>query len=383
MTEAKAIQETLAIKREIMKGNFNDSDFKDWLDTLFDAGLIDDSELNILVSEMENVRMRAASSMSKLFNLLMSCVVLITSNPSVTHQRLQNRNRPHLIKEEDVKVKEIKKYAPPEGYTEFNDPSPATKFDKITVSDANVEERASELVEEYEGEVKGTVKLDAHLINKKGKFVVNKVEYDKVAINNNGDIIHNKKIIGKVDVIKDVHIVYDDNKAQTKPIKWDGRQSTLADFLKNVKGKATIGYGNTAKSIVKKGYLTDEDAATYKKNHIKRVIRRTKQRVELEVWERMNLDQRAVMVSLFYNMGTELGCPLTLKALKDYFVDAKTIGEQATAIFETFPYEFEDCNKVTVDDEKVVSDGLTNRRIKEREIFMVGVRNHLYGPGNE
>ena len=62
-----------------------------------------------------------------------------------------------------------------------------------------------------------------------------------------------------------VHVVYDD--AQPKYINgklnpkycWDGK-SDLQTFIKNCKGKATIGYGFTSKAYVSKGYMSETEA---------------------------------------------------------------------------------------------------------------------------
>ena len=61
---------------------------------------------------------------------------------------------------------------------------------------------------------------------------------------------------GSVKDSKGNHVVYDD--ADNKH-RWNGKQD-INEFIKSCRGKATIGYGETASSIVKKGKISDSEA---------------------------------------------------------------------------------------------------------------------------
>lgn len=105
---------------------------------------------------------------------------------------------------------------------------------------------------------------------------------------------------GKI-IQKNVHIVYDDNKGLKKATPWDGK-SNLTNFIRNCNGKATIGYGVTNRSIVSKGYLTDDQAQSYLNSQLMNRITQYKQFVGEQVIQSLTYTQQACLMTLWYNL---------------------------------------------------------------------------------
>lgn len=194
---------------------------------------------------------------------------------------------------------------------------------KQSVSDNDVLKQAFLFVKKYEGQVLGNV-------------------YDKD---------------GKV-IARNVHLVYDDKIPMGKPNKhWDGKPNTLDDFIKNCKGKPTIGYGTTNNSVVNKGYITNQEAVREAGNFIRKVITRTKRKIGADHWNKLNINQRVALVSLYYNTGVDLDTP-------------KLIGFIQAGDYKNAAKEFLDIVK----SEGKVVEGLVNRRKEEAKLFLTPVK---------
>lgn len=180
------------------------------------------------------------------------------------------------------------------------------------------------------------------------------------------------KVLGNVIVdgvkLKNVHVVYDDKKGASKAVPWDGNFANLKSFIKNCTGKPTIGYGLTSSSIVKRGYLTEEDAVELSKKHIKDGISDVREKIGEAYWKKMNLNQCAAMVSLYYNIGVNANTPKTIKHLQNLL--ATNDYEFFKKSLKGFYKEFTDCNKA----DGKVNKGLTNRRNHEYKVFEAGTK---------
>lgn len=148
-----------------------------------------------------------------------------------------------------------------------------------------------------------------------------------------------------------MHVVYDD--ANPKNTYWDGKES-YEDFAKRCKGKPTIGYGFTAKNMVKKCAITDKEAD----EHLVIIIKRIRERMSKDIKVSLNSNQEIAIIAFIYNVGYANFLSSTLlKKLnnKDYIGASK---------------EFIRWHFTTVNGRKVVSKGLVNRRFKEKTMFM-------------
>lgn len=169
-----------------------------------------------------------------------------------------------------------------------------------------------------------------------------------------GDVYDNN---GKI-IAKNVHIVYDDKIANGKPNKkWDGKPETLNDFIKNCKGKPTVGFGITNKKKIQRGWLTEQEAEKETKNHLKNLIVGIKDKIGDEYWKQLNENQQVALISLFYNTGLNINTPNLIKfiKLKNYKNAAK---------------EFLDIIK---SDGKILN-GLINRRKQEAKLFLTPIK---------
>lgn len=155
--------------------------------------------------------------------------------------------------------------------------------------------------------------------------------------------------IEKDGVKENVYVVFDD--ATFPPKTWDNK-TKLEDFLKNCKGTPTIGYGLTGSEFINKGTLNISDADKQVVDHITIVDEMLKNTLK-DVYTNLNNNQKAALISLYYNIGSTSTTPKLIKALKEN--NKAQVAKQ-----------FLDCNKV---DGKEVK-GLTKRRKIESELFL-------------
>ena len=165
---------------------------------------------------------------------------------------------------------------------------------------------------------------------------------------------------------KNVHIVYDDNKGTKVATPWDGK-SDLDQFISNCNGKPTIGYGITNRSIVSKGYLTDEQAETYLRSQLMKRIKEYKQFVGVQVIESLTYTQQACLMTLWFNL-PPYKTPNCVKYLQFAY---KTKNAQKRNIYlKKAAHEFLDCNKSG----GKVSKGLTKRVNALNKLFLRDVK---------
>lgn len=115
-----------------------------------------------------------------------------------------------------------------------------------------------------------------------------------------------KEVEGQVKV-GGMHVTYDD--LTPKYIKgifnlkkiWGPRESWV-EFAGRCKGTPTIGYGTTNPKIVKKHYITEEEALTALRADIRYVYAKLVWKYE-PYFERLNSNQQAALVSYHYNCG--------------------------------------------------------------------------------
>lgn len=150
------------------------------------------------------------------------------------------------------------------------------------------------------------------------------------------------------------HIVYDDlNSKRT----WNPKRETLQQFDQRAKGRPTIGYGIIDKSVVAKGKITQSQAVQLLLNHMNKVYNQMRNYITPEIFAQLNPNQRAAMLSLYYNFGTNFKkTPLLLNAVdqQDWITAARN---------------FLDCNNITKNGKLVTSPGLTIRRQKQADLF--------------
>lgn len=145
------------------------------------------------------------------------------------------------------------------------------------------------------------------------------------------------------------HIVYDD--ANPK-VCWNGVESFEA-FKKRCSGKPTIGYGFTAKNLVSKCKMTQAEVDA----ELARLVKLCKNRLYKTIKVKLNKNQEIALISFIYNVGGANFAESTL---------AKKINE---GDFVGASNEFARWKYTTVNGKKVVSQGLINRRAKEKAMF--------------
>lgn len=121
-------------------------------------------------------------------------------------------------------------------------------------------------------------------------------------------------------------------------------------------GKKTIGYGETLESRVSLNKISEDMAISFLQERIESIEKYIISIVGLQVWEKMNDNQQTALISLVYNLGSLSKTPKLVNNLK-------------RLDFENAVNEFADCNKITINGIKQISDGLNNRRIKEMELW--------------
>ena len=147
-----------------------------------------------------------------------------------------------------------------------------------------------------------------------------------------------------------MHIVYDDADSRTR---WNGEE-TFAEFKARCKGKPTIGYGFTAKRLVSKCAITDQEANKY----LIQIVGRIRSRLRKDVKVELTGHQETALISFIFNVG--YGNFLNSTLLKKL-----NQGDYAGA-----SNEFARWRLTTVNGKKVVSRGLVNRRKLERQMFL-------------
>lgn len=116
-------------------------------------------------------------------------------------------------------------------------------------------------------------------------------------------------------------------------------------------GVETIGYGFTDSEIVKKGYLSKEDAQYI----LLEEIIKEENYILSNCRARLNQNQRAALISFSFNCG---------RGSLDKILARINRGDVEDALAAMLRY-----NKVKKDGVYIVSDGLKNRRKKEVELF--------------
>lgn len=103
---------------------------------------------------------------------------------------------------------------------------------------------------------------------------------------------------------RNVAVVYDDDvSAKSSQKRWNGRPQDLDRFIRNCKGTPTIGYGTTDPSVVRKGFITQQQAKNLCKKYMRQVHRVIIQRLGKQYWDTLNENQQAALISYFYNCG--------------------------------------------------------------------------------
>lgn len=187
-----------------------------------------------------------------------------------------------------------------------------------------------------------------------------KVE-SSIEINSNYQLVNYatnliKNFEGSVKDSSGNHIVYDD--AQPKK-RWNNKQNIL-DFISSCKGKATIGYGETDKNIVKKGKISEAEAISLLQ---KRIIKLNKQLFQKfgRAYSKLNIVQKSVLISFYYNLGI-------------YFKAPKMEANLRAGKLKEAAKEFLDCDNTTVKGVKQKSPGLTKRRKIEHDLFIKNIK---------
>ena len=147
-----------------------------------------------------------------------------------------------------------------------------------------------------------------------------------------------------------MHIVYDDADSR---VRWNGKE-TFAEFKARCKGKPTIGYGFTAKRLVSKCAITDQEA----NDNLKAIVGRIRARLRKDVKVKLTTHQETALISFIFNVGYAnfLNSTLLKKLNRSDYVGASN--------------EFARWRLTTVNGKKVVSRGLINRRKLERQMFL-------------
>jgi GH24 family phage-related lysozyme (muramidase) len=166
-----------------------------------------------------------------------------------------------------------------------------------------------------------------------------------------------KMFEGSVKDSNGMHVAYDDKHPEHK---WDGVQP-IDEFIASCEGTATIGYGETARSIVRKGKISESEASSLLQQRIIETynsILRQGSRAFDRTFLRLTTRQKACVISLYYNIGCDLTkTPKLVKAM-----ERRRLADVA--------HEFLDCNKY----KGKVLRGLTIRRQREHDEFMKDVR---------
>lgn len=161
-----------------------------------------------------------------------------------------------------------------------------------------------------------------------------------------------KQFEGSVKDSKGNYIVYDD--ADSKH-RWDGKQD-INKFIKSCRGKATIGYGETASNIVKKGRISEAEANQLLQKNIISLNNKLANKFG-KAYSDLNIVQKSVLISFYYNLGINFKAPKMEANLR-----AGKLKEAAK--------EFLDCDNTTVDGVKKKLPGLTKRRQIEYKLFI-------------
>lgn len=122
-----------------------------------------------------------------------------------------------------------------------------------------------------------------------------------------------------------------------------------------VAGVLTIGYGHTGKDVTEGMTITQEKAETLLKDDLKKYEEAVEKYVKVEV----NQNQFDALVSFVYNVGSGSFSKSTL-------LKKLNAGDYAGAAEQFLVW-----NKATVNGVKKELEGLTKRRQKERELFLV------------
>ena len=286
---------------------------------LLEKHFIDDSDYNMLLKKLENKEIEkkykeqfktASKGKTILIGLLVAIIHIIIAKALLTQPSKQKENTKNdIITIQTVQNKEQTK-------------SQVEKNNKQKVSESQVINNAFDLIIQFQYEIKGDV-------------------YDS-----NGKVI-----------AKNVHIVYDDKMPmRSLKKKWDGKPNTLASFIKNCKGKPTIGYGVTFKNVVNKGYITQSQAESSCKEYIKQIQGIIIRRLGKQYWDNMNLNQRVATLSYFYNCGPYAKADKQFEAIRE----------------QNWQEAAKQMDIVTSDGE--VMEGLVERREIERKLFLTPVK---------
>lgn len=146
-------------------------------------------------------------------------------------------------------------------------------------------------------------------------------------------------------------------------------ENKAVDLLKKVEGfsattyvcpggRPTIGYGSTKKFLVEAKKITQAKATAELKAEVAEIAR--KLRVEVGT-KALSLHEEAAVVSFIYNVGWSAFKGSTMCRLIKEGADHKKVAE-----------EFAKWKYVTVGGSKKISNGLVNRRAKEKRLFLTG-----------
>ena len=123
------------------------------------------------------------------------------------------------------------------------------------------------------------------------------------------------------------------------------------------KGVWTIGYGSTGLGIGRDVVWTQEQADKMLTDHVEAIygiLRRI-------IMPALSEQQWAALISMAYNIGvTALSCSTLIRLINER--DFKEAAD-----------EFPKWDKITVAGKVIVNQGLLNRRMKERELFLSGI----------
>ena len=161
-----------------------------------------------------------------------------------------------------------------------------------------------------------------------------------------------KQFEGSVKDSKGNHIVYDDANSKHR---WDGKQD-INKFIKSCRGKATIGYGETASNIVKKGRISEAEANQLLQKNIISLNNKLVNKFG-KAYSGLNIVQKSVLISFYYNLGF-------------YFKAPKMEANLRAGKLKEAAKEFLDCDNITVNGVKKKSPGLTKRRQLEYKLFI-------------
>ena len=117
-----------------------------------------------------------------------------------------------------------------------------------------------------------------------------------------------------------MHVLYDDGQPSyirgrfnTAKIIRDGE--TFEQFKARCKGRPTIGYGETSEAAVKKLRITEEEAKAFLTKSVKSVSSYMPKKFG-KAWNNLNTNQKAAVISYFYNCGMYSKHPAMLKLMK-------------------------------------------------------------------